>query len=352
MSEALDLFVRLSKYPAGKDVTPFENFFTEAFAFLLGFCAPLRERFLSWLCDVNAARQLCTITTQRTLPDGSRPDLFISVGSHRIYIENKVWSDLNQYVTDEGDTINQVRKYVDNIPDDELATAGVKLITARPVTGLAELHRGPLAFRPDRDYRLWQDVYKMMQDVRHQCAPVGAFLIDSLSTLMEEYDMAPFDGIGRALKDIAESYEDVRSAATRLHRRLQSGFSQLLDEIVRGAGQEVSRRGGAQIGETEPYAGAYIKVSSRKPWVGIYFGTETFLHFAFKVPKKDYQHLGEDDLRALKEDLGYALDEWHNLGKTTQLPEASGENEARRQIAEGADFLRRQIEVWGRFWEV
>ena len=36
--------VRLSKYPASREVTPFENFFTEAFAYVLRACAPLSER--------------------------------------------------------------------------------------------------------------------------------------------------------------------------------------------------------------------------------------------------------------------------------------------------------------------
>lgn len=340
-----DLLVHLSKYAPTRTVTPLENFVTEAFAYLLRACASVRDTFLANFCGVKSGAYECTISTQRSFPDGSRPDLFISAGEHRIYIENKVWSDLNQYDVEAGGTIDQIAKYVGAIPESELPVSQVKLITSRPVFGLAGCRREPLVFSPDRDHKRWADVYRMLREDVQPSSTITAFLVDSFCTLLEEHDMAPFEGVGKNLKDIAESYTDISAAARKLQGRLLGRFTSLLDEIFKASGISPGHHSSSA---KDPSVAASFNHGRGRFWLVVYFGVERFLLLKLAVYRDSYKGLDPSEIEGLKQNSGYAIDEWKQLCKTLPLPEASGAEAAREQVRCGAEFLKAELAAWER----
>jgi hypothetical protein len=336
-----NLLVRLSRYAPTSKATPLENFVTEAFAYLLRACRPVREAFLIRFCGLDVRFGECSVTTQELLPDGSRPDLCIQAGKERVHIENKVWSDLNQYESEAGETIDQIRKYVDAIPESELPTSRVKLITSRPVSGLVECRNGALVFSPARDHIRWARVYTMLTEVANSCTPVGAFLVGNFQALMEEYDMAPFEGVGRNLREIAESYGDVNEAARKLRKRLASEFTTLLDGIIEQSGLP---RGRHSFGDN--YVGATVNVGKEGLWLGVYFTVSAFLKLHFLAFPRTYRKLAPDDLSRLRREGGYDIDKDRQLGRSIELPEAAGTAAADEQIRCGAEFLKAEVAVW------
>lgn len=171
--------------------------------------------------------------------------------------------------------------------------------------------------------------------------------------------MTPFQGVGRELKAIAESYDDVSRAATTLRARLESSFRQLMEEIVKESGQKISRRTtthlpktsqpGEPAGPQELYTVVYIQVGKGRAWIGICLGGESFLELSARIESK---HLTTDGVQVLQDQHGYGKAPWRGwIGSTVQLPMASGEEMAQRQISEGADFIKKQVALWDGYWK-
>lgn len=156
--------------------------------------------------------------------------------------------------------------------------------------------------------------------------------------------MAPFEGIGGESKETAETHEDVANATTKLHRRLHGRFTTLLDGVLAEAGCEIVRHSSPVTAGT--CAGATVKIGKHGAWVGIYFCVEQFLELAFKITPRVLRKPDKDALERLVREHGYALDQWKQQCRTLRLPEASGEQEGRQQIAKGAGFVREQVEIW------
>ena len=102
------LFFRLFTYRPKDGRTSQEDFFTEAFAGVLQASLGLRLSFVNWLINPPHEVDSVYITTQKTLDDGSRVDIWIEARSHGgkthhlIAMENKIEAAVD---------IDQLRRY-------------------------------------------------------------------------------------------------------------------------------------------------------------------------------------------------------------------------------------------------
>jgi hypothetical protein len=106
-----DLFVRLSKYPPTKEMTPLENFFTELVGYLLDAESAACQDFLQVVLgnqakDFRAQRVMTQQPTQSKSPNltGLYPDLVLRSDKSELIVENKVDSKLGR---------DQLRNYLD-----------------------------------------------------------------------------------------------------------------------------------------------------------------------------------------------------------------------------------------------
>ncbi len=345
-----DLFINLAKYAPRPNITPLENFITEAFAYMLRSCQPLRSAFLEEFCGINDFADEWSISTQKMLPNGLRPDLFISYGGHFVYIESKVWSELNFYESLSEDTDepnNQVKQYVLSIPVDELDKTQVLLITSRPVFHLQVCQNGSLTFDPNRDYLRWSQIYKLFSKQRDVCDNKGILLIDNFCALLEEHEMAPLKGMGEEWRQIMESYEAVKQAADGLRDRLKNRVYSVLDEVIRESGYSPKSH---FVGDG--YVSAKIMLGKKVVWICLYYSREKFLQLMFWVEEKYYRTVNPLELTRIQKKPGYQLypnDSY--IFKTFQLQELSGEEGASEQVREGSEFLREEIILWQKLFD-
>lgn len=336
-----DLFVRLARYQPTENQTPLENFFTEALAYTLEVCGPFRDEFLREIAGVEPGEGACTISTQVYLGN-PRPDMLIEIGSKKIYFEHKIRAELNQYEDVNGELIDQVTRYADAVPDEELATTKIKLITLLPQK-MERYQRSGLAFDPDKDWKRWPDVYELARKVQnsHGCSPTGRLLLDNILLLMEENDMRPLEGIGTEIKRMSEIRQDLEKDLKALSDFLDDRFDRLLDEIL-----QKSARKGRKCPKADFYISRTVGLNgSNKITVALFRNQKSFLKLLVWLAPDEWNQLDETTLSDA-EKRGYRRDKDRYLCKRQQLTLGGGREGAEKQIAEGAEFLGSECAWW------
>jgi len=336
-----DLLFRLGKYAPTANVDPVENFLTEAFAFVLQQFAEVRAPFLREFCGVGDGFRECAVETQRGLPNGSIIDIVLRRDDLILYVENKVWSDLNVYVSEGGLFVNQVEHYVASVPLSKTVPVMFKLITSRPVYGLRKQTRGRLVFDPIHDHIRWAQVYKMLLAKRASCQEPARFCVEALLTFLEEHDMAPFEGIGKNINEMALIYESIRPVSEKLKTKLTKLFRAFLEEVMREANIKAY-----QYKPSVESMTAHIRLGKSKVWLSIDFGSKSFLRLRFGVWAETRRLVDEESLKKVVSERGYSQDGWKNYVKAMHLPQEQGEEGGQHQIVQAAEFLKCELAAW------
>ena len=72
---------------------------------------------------------------------------------------------------------------------------------------------------------------------------------------------------------------------------------------------------------------------------------ESFLQLKLVAMADVCREIGADRLEKLKQEAGYAIDEWKQLCRILQLSDAPGHDAAREQARRGAGFVKAEVAV-------
>lgn len=108
-----DIFTTLSKYKITENVTPEENYHTEALAYVLKKNKKIAKILFEKICNnkFTLNPKKIKISTQKAIGHDSIIDLYINDHETELLIEIKLGAALNEYETEDHITINQLEKY-------------------------------------------------------------------------------------------------------------------------------------------------------------------------------------------------------------------------------------------------
>jgi hypothetical protein len=210
-----NLFGYLSRYRVGAHKTPIEDFFTQAFAWILDRNRKLAVALLKDLTGLEFDRA-AVIQTQQGRGKDCRIDLEVSDDRHLLFIENKILAEVSVY--QEGDETqeedaprNQIAKY--QRLASQLCGANRKpfvlLISRIPDTCDAS---------PPFKAALWSDVFDLLTEHHDLCEDQWRPLLDEFLGFMKEMRMT-FEGLKPEDADIARRIDGVYSTAHQLLRQ-------------------------------------------------------------------------------------------------------------------------------------
>ena len=214
------LFFRLFTYRPKDGRTSQEDFFTEAFAGVLQASLGLRLSFVNWLINPLHEVDSVHITTQKTLDDGSRVDIWIEARSHGgrthhlIAMENKIEAAVD---------IDQLRRYETQLQLKDTVDTRTRTLICATRYERASLEPSPCGpevnFRPVCWYEVADQFRRWLLQQPDGHREPGGTLIHELLSLMEEWKM-----------EIHLTADDL-AATTRHRTSVERHLLQLLDVI-------------------------------------------------------------------------------------------------------------------------
>jgi hypothetical protein len=267
MNPNTDLFSWLCKYKPGASKTPMEDFFTQAFAWLLSrnpsLCAQVVQDVFG-LAVASDAR----IETQRTIA-GSRIDMQVSDQRTLLFVESKLESSVATYGEDATGASNQIALYQELLQKELRGRSGrVVLVTQYAST----------AHGFEENARQWRHVYDSLKEHQSSCTPTWMPLLDELLHFMEN--------LGMAFTGLTLSDADVASRIVRVY----SGVTQLIEQSAGEAGFQIKR-----WEDYDAYRSCYLKEPAGA-WLGVPYWGDQFGNFtvAFQSTSSSHRPPGFD----------------------------------------------------------
>lgn len=186
-----NLFSKLSKYPTSSDRSPFENFTTESFVYILQYSKDNNTSFLKKFiqllgCEEDDYKKI-EILTQKSFyaVDNYRPIPDITIINHInekqeiiFLIEVKVDANLNTYKLKNKKIINQIQLY-----------KSIKEVNKENVFLLSKTHLDQELRKKSKSI-LWADVAYLMKKELNKSSNVESFILSEFINFLEENNMS------------------------------------------------------------------------------------------------------------------------------------------------------------------